>query len=409
MPLTSISRGLARGGIHLRKKWVMLALVVAGLMLCASASARTMYLNRDAKLYKKNSTESKVLKELGEGLKVNALAVKKGWAKVKVGGVGGYMASDALSEKAPGEEGGEDAPAAETTMYAAEQVKLRKAASDSAKAIQTLKAGTQVTLTAKKGKWGKVKVGAKAGYVLLSKLSENKPDASAGDDAEAPNAPSGQYETLKPGDSGEAVEKLQTRLKALEWFYGDIGGNYKDLTTQAVKDFQEAADLKISGIADAATQEALYAKDAPKNVIDSTAAPASGSAKEMDWWTSGIQELFPRGATVVVTDVVTKLSWRVYRSGGTNHADVQPKTAQDTAVMKKAYGGAWSWNRRAIWVSINGNKYAASMNGMPHGSGSITSNNFDGHHCIHFTNSRTHGSNVIDAMHQDAIRRAAQS
>ena len=104
--------------------------------------------------------------------------------------------------------------------------------------------------------------------------------------------------------------------------------------------------------------------------------------------------------------MVTGLSWQVVRSGGTNHADVQPKTAQDTALMKKAYGGTWSWNRRAIWVSIGGEKYAASMNGMPHGSDSIKDNDFDGHHCIHFTNSRTHGTNVVCALHQAAIRKA---
>jgi hypothetical protein len=93
------------------------------------------------------------------------------------------------------------------------------------------------------------------------------------------------------------------------------------------------------------------------------------------------------------------------RKGGTNHADVQPLTAADTAAMKAAVG-SWSWNRRAIFVTINGVNYAASMNCMPHGSGSITNNNFNGHHCIHFTNSRTHGSNKVCPLHQAAIRKA---
>ena len=46
------------------------------------------------------------------------------------------------------------------------------------------------------------------------------------------------------------------------------------------------------------------------------------------------------------------------------------------------------------------------MNGMPHGSDSIKDNDFDGHHCIHFTNSRTHGTTVVCALHQAAIRKA---
>ena len=105
--------------------------------------------------------------------------------------------------------------------------------------------------------------------------------------------------------------------------------------------------------------------------------------------------------------MATGIAWRVKRSGGTNHADVQPLTAADTAAMKKACGGSWSWNRRAIFVTINGVNYAASMNCMPHGSGSITDNDFNGHHCIHFTNSRTHGTNKVCSLHQAAIKKAA--
>lgn len=75
--------------------------------------------------------------------------------------------------------------------------------------------------------------------------------------------------------------------------------------------------------------------------------------------------------------------------------------------MKKAYGGKWSWDRRAVFVTINGVNYAASINGMPHGDGSIKDNDFDGHHCIHFTNSRTHASNKVCPLHQAAIKKAA--
>jgi len=46
---------------------------------------------------------------------------------------------------------------------------------------------------------------------------------------------------------------------------------------------------------------------------------------------------------------------------------------------------------------------------MPHGGDSIADNNFDGHHCIHFTNSRTHGSNKVCSLHQAAIKKAANA
>ena len=54
----------------------------------------------------------------------------------------------------------------------------------------------------------------------------------------------------------------------------------------------------------------------------------------------------------------------------------------------------------------NGHVYAASMNGMPHGTYAITNNNFDGHFCIHFYNSRTHETNNVDTAHQNCVARA---
>jgi len=77
--------------------------------------------------------------------------------------------------------------------------------------------------------------------------------------------------------------------------------------------------------------------------------------------------------------------------------------------MKKIYGGKWSWARRAIVVEVDGYRIAASMNGMPHGGQAISGNNFDGQFCIHFLNSRTHGSDRVDPDHQAAIKKAAKS
>ena len=72
--------------------------------------------------------------------------------------------------------------------------------------------------------------------------------------------------------------------------------------------------------------------------------------------------------------------------------------------MFKIYSYAWSWNRRSVIVILSdGTSLAASINGMPHGDSNISGNNMDGHTCIHFTNSRTHGSNNLDAAHQQAI------
>lgn len=230
--------------------------------------------------------------------------------------------------------------------------------------------------------------------------------------------------TYKYGSKGEDVKQIQRRLKTLGYYSGAIGGNYLTKTTEAVKAFQKVAGLTVDGICGKKTLPALFNESAPvvkqvavsapsstpsEGVINGSAVPAKGTAKDMDWWKSDIQKIFAKGVTATITDVKTGLAWREQRRGGSSHADVQPLTAKDTAALKKAYGGSWSWKRRAIFVTINGVNYAASMNGMPHGGSSIKGNKFDGHHCIHFTNSRTHGSNRVDENHQKAIRQALKA
>lgn len=209
------------------------------------------------------------------------------------------------------------------------------------------------------------------------------------------------------GCQGDEVKRLQYRLKELGYFAGNIGGHYYDLTQAAVEAFELDAGLQVDGLCDQLTWERIFADDAPKAAKGGLATDQN-YAKTMDWWKSDIQKIFSKGTDALITDVETRLSWMERRRGGTNHADVQPLTKEDTAKLKQAYGGKWSWNRRAIWVTINGVTYAASMNGMPHGGSSIKDNNFDGHHCIHFTNSRTHCSDKVCPKHQAAIKKAAQ-
>ncbi|MDO4547982.1 MAG: peptidoglycan-binding protein, partial [Clostridia bacterium] len=72
-----------------------------------------------------------------------------------------------------------------------------------------------------------------------------------------------EYTRLSQGDSGAKVKRLQRRLKELGYFTGSIGGNYQRLTIDAVTRFQLAVGLNPNGVATIATQEALFADDAP--------------------------------------------------------------------------------------------------------------------------------------------------
>lgn len=201
--------------------------------------------------------------------------------------------------------------------------------------------------------------------------------------------------TLRNGDVGNNVKILQSKLHELNFLNDKIDGIFGTKTEEAVKAFQESKQLVVDGIVGPKTIKALDIKLVESNI------------KTMDWWKSDIQKIFAKGTIAQITDVDTKLTWKEKRYGGSNHADCQPCTAEDTAKLKKAYNNKWQWTRRAIIVTINGEHYAASMNGMPHGGQTIKNNNFPGHHCIHFTNSRTHGSNKVDKNHQKAIKKAA--
>ena len=163
-----------------------------------------------------------------------------------------------------------------------------------------------------------------------------------------------------------------------------------------MKAFQKSKGLTQDGSAGNETIKALFGKNA---------ANYTYKTERLDWF-NGKQNVIPRGATFEVKDVLTGKTFTVKRWAGANHIDAEPLTASDTAAMKSIYGGSWSWNRRAILVKYNGHVYAASMNGMPHGTTTISNNNFNGHFCIHFYKSRTHETNKVDAAHQNAVARA---
>ncbi|OXM86921.1 hypothetical protein [Paenibacillus rigui] len=120
------------------------------------------------------------------------------------------------------------------------------------------------------------------------------------------------------------------------------------------------------------------------------------------------KQVIPKKTKFKVIDMETGLGFHVQRRAGSSHADVQPLTKEDTAVMKRIYGGVWSWTRRSIIIETDTQqRIAASMHGMPHGGDGIPDNDFSGHFCIHFPGSSTHGSGKMDPGHQLMIYKAA--
>lgn len=301
---------------------------------------------------------------------------------------------------------------AKTGKVTATSLNIRKTASSDSKVVGTLKEGASVTIKDSTGSWYKISSGGKTGYVYKkyikitdssSKSSDTKKSSSTSTkETKAKNSGSSDG-TCAPGDSGSAVKKVQQRLKKLGYYSGTVDGDYGNGTKTAVKNFQKRNGLTANGKVNSKTLAKLNSSDA-KKATASDSSGGSGSTERLDWFNGGSKKI-PKGATFKVKDIKTGKVFTVKRWSGGNHIDAEPASASDTAVMKSIYGH-WSWKRRPVLVKYNGHVYAGSMNGMPHGTQTISGNNFDGHFCIHFYGSKTHGSKKVDAMHQNCVAEA---
>ena len=100
------------------------------------------------------------------------------------------------------------------------------------------------------------------------------------------------------------------------------------------------------------------------------------------------------------------IEFYVQRTGGTNHAEVETIDNKNTLLLKEILGGSYSWERRAVYLQINDNLYVcASLSGFPHGENQLD-NGLNGHLCLHFKNSKTHSTKIIDKNHQKMIKKA---
>lgn len=276
----------------------------------------------------------------------------------------------------------------------ASSLNIRAKASADSNVVGVFRQGDKVTIKETYGSWYKVTGNGKTGYVAKKyvKISSGSSSSSSSSSSKSSGSSNG---TCAPGDKGDAVRKVQKRLINLGYLSGSADGDYGNMTKNAVKDFQRNNGLSVTGSVNSATLNKLNSSSAKK------AGAATGSTQRLDWFNGG-KNIIPKGATFKVKDIWTGKIFNVKRWSGYNHLDAEPLTRSDTNTMKSIYGH-WSWKRRPILVKYNGHVYAASMNGMPHGTGTISGNGFDGHFCIHFYKSKTHGSGKVDAAHQNCV------
>lgn len=252
-----------------------------------------------------------------------------------------------------------------------------------------------------------------AAITAFQKASKLTADGIAGDDtrtalysanaisAQGLNATTDSNAPLKVGSSGPQVQKLQQTLIALKLLKGSADGIYGPSTFLAVKNYQRNNGLIADGVAGSLTLAKLNASSllplSPTKAPSAAATPAapgagnsnafrSPSASEVryaDWYA----EIKPRGQTlpsITIYDFISGAHYNVKLFSFGKHADGEPVTKEDTAVMNAALG-VNNWTPRPVWVIFSdGRVYIGSTHSHGHQSDTISNNDLVGHICIHF-------------------------
>ncbi len=104
-------------------------------------------------------------------------------------------------------------------------------------------------------------------------LPEETPTPTEEPDYRAGAQPPLPLQKLQKNNSSEAVYWLQRKLTDLGYYHGKCSGTYLNGTVEAVKAFQRANKLKVSGVATVETLEKLYEQELATPVPSETPAP----------------------------------------------------------------------------------------------------------------------------------------
>lgn len=335
------------------------------------------------------TTDSPVVTQLPEGARVGVFCEEtEGWYRVIYGNYRGYVSADYVFLPSA------DAMYGNVTEGG---LKLRQNPGTYSTAIAEISEGTGLTILSFSGDWYYVE------YVQASEdgTTTTTLEGYVNKEFVQLSTATSASMRLKLGMSGAEVRNVQQKLRERGFMLAAATGYFGEITESAVKAFQRKAGLSADGIIGEQTYEMLFS-DADINISAAELFGITGEVKLSTW--DEINKLWKKGTNATVTDVKTGLQYTAYRFGGWYHADCEPKTAADAAIIKKMFGGSWSWNRRAIWVTLsNGVTYAASQHGMPHMVDVIPGNDFPGHFCIHFKDSKVHETEAECPRHQACV------
>ena len=252
-----------------------------------------------------------------------------------------------------------------------------------------------------------------AGAKTLARIQEKLSGSSSSSSSSSSGTSSSSL--LQLGSNSDAVKTLQTNLKTLGYYTGSLTGNFGEKTQAAVIAYQKTKGLTADGIAGSKTLAAIAA-DLNKNTSSSSGSSSSGSSSSSSLAQRASQVIFSNysnwgrnyenGELCTVYDFETGYSWTLRIMSKDKHMDAEPATAQDTAIMNKAFGNKQTWTPKVVWVTFSDSKtYIGSTHNVPHTPYHITTNNFDGHLCVHFPRpmADAEATGPYAVSHQEAI------
>ena len=217
---------------------------------------------------------------------------------------------------------------------------------------------------------------------------------------------SGNYATIRIKDQGQRVRIMQQALIRLKYLSGTADGIFGNKTLNAVLLFQKENNLTADGLAGKKTLAAIEKADkdgkargtasatpsappagtpaAPVTPVQTSTAP-DGSRIRLLHWFNDVKPTLKGGQQLLIYDPSSGISWtlRIHACG--RHCDAEPLTAKDTENMLKAFGGVNTWDQKGVYVKLPSGVWTiGSTHDMPHLSGHVTDNNFNGHLCVHF-------------------------
>ena len=257
-----------------------------------------------------------------------------------------------------------------------------------------------------------------AGSATQKKLYSSSAKAAATAKPTATPKPDPASEVLRLGSTGDNVKKMQKRLVELGYLTSGVDGEFGLKTYSAVYAFQQRNGLAADGVAGSATLTKLYSSSAVHEKAGVTPAPVTPTPKPKtaftapkaaevrfaNWYTE-IRSRAKAMPDVVIYEPISGIHYNLHMFSFAKHADAEPPTAEDTALMYQAIGNN-SWTAKPVWVIFSdGRVYMASTHSHGHEVDHTSGNNLEGHVCIHFPRvmSEAEQTGPYAVSHQQAI------